>query len=121
MTWSRAARPSVRQLSTSTTLSLKQSSPLAKIETMKQIDVDEADIQKKLGKLNMDFVRKAERKNSERAKRHRFFRRGDWMIAGTCFGIVIAIYGYTIYAIQQEQFLDDFEMPEEIDRIEEEE
>ena len=26
------------------------------------------------------------------------------------------IYGYTIWAIQQEKFLDDFDMPEEIDR-----
>ena len=29
---------------------------------------------------------------------------------------VIGIYGYTIFAIQQERFLDDFDMPEEIDR-----
>ena len=51
---------------------------------------------------------------------HRFFRRKDWMIAGTCFGIVIGIYSYTIFAIQQEKFLDDFDMPEEIDRTKEE-
>jgi hypothetical protein len=29
---------------------------------------------------------------------------------------VSGIYSYTIYAIQQEKFLDDFDMPEEIDR-----
>jgi len=29
---------------------------------------------------------------------------------------VSGIYAYTIFAIQQERFLDDFDMPEEIDR-----
>ena len=75
---------------------------------------------KKLGKINMDFVRKAEKRNKQRATMHRFFRRKDWMIAGTCFGIVVGIYSYTIFAIQQEKFLDDFEMPEEIDRTQKE-
>merc|ERR1711872_104221 len=83
---------------------------------MKQVEVDELDVQKQLGKINMDFVRKAEKRNKERATMHRFFRRKDWIIAGFCFSLVIGIYSYTIFAIQQEKFLDDFEMPEEIDR-----
>lgn len=87
---------------------------------MKQVEVDELDVQKRLGNLSMNFVRKAEKKNKERAKNHRLYRRTDWMIAGTCFGIVVGIYSYTIFAIKQENFLDDFEMPEEIDRIPEE-
>lgn len=87
-----------------------------KVETMQQVDVDEPNVQKQLGNINMDFVRKAEKRNKERAKMHRFFRRKDWMIAATCFAIVLGIYAYTIFAIQQEKFLDDFEMPEEIDR-----
>merc|ERR1711936_87779 len=86
----------------------------AKVPRMTQVEVDEAAVQQKLGKINMDFVRKAEKRNKERATLHRFFRRKDWIIAGTCFGIVIC--SYTIWAIQQEKFLDDFEMPEEIDR-----
>jgi len=92
----------------------------AKAPRMSQVEVDEADVQQRLGKINMDFVRKAEKRNKERATMHRFFRRKDWMIAGTCFGIVIGIYSYTIFAIQQEKFLDDFDMPEEIDRTKEE-
>ena len=83
---------------------------------MNQVEVDETTVQQKLGQINMDFVRKAEKRNKERATLHRFFRRKDWIIAGTCFGIVIGIYSYTIFAIQQEKFLDDFDMPEEIDR-----
>merc|ERR1712131_306569 len=81
------------------------STSFAQAPRMEQVEVDEDDVQKRLGK-----------RNKERAKTHRFFRRKDWMIAGTCFGIVIGIYSYTIWAIQQEKFLDDFDMPEEIDR-----
>ncbi len=32
----------------------------------------------------------------------------------------IGVYSYTIFAIQQEKFLDDFDMPEEIDRTKKE-
>jgi len=99
---------------------LHQSASLQKVETMKQVDVDEAAVQAQLGKMNMNFVRKAEKTNKERAKNHKFYRRTDWMIAATCFSIAIGIYSYTMFAIQQEQFLDDFDMPEEIDRIKDE-
>jgi len=92
----------------------------SKAPRMKQIEVDEIEVQQKLGKINMDFVRKAEKRNKERAAMHRFFRRKDWMIAAFCFSLVIGIYSYTIWAIQQEKFLDDFEMPEEIDRTKKE-
>jgi len=88
---------------------------MAEVPRMRQVEVDELDVQKKLGKINMDFVRKAEKRNKERASMHRFFRRKDWLIAVFCFSIVIGIYSYTIWAIQQEKFLDDFEMPDEID------
>merc|ERR1719470_377924 len=81
------------------------SSELRKVSTMEQVEVDEASVQQRLGKVNMDFVRKAEKRNKERANRHRFFRRKDWMIAAFLFGLVISIYSYTIWAIQQEEFL----------------
>ena len=38
---------------------------------MRQVEVDEVDVQKRLGKINMDFVRKAEKRNKERATMHR--------------------------------------------------
>ena len=31
---------------------------------------------------------------------------------GVCFTVAITIYGYTMYAIKQERFLDDFDMPD---------
>jgi len=114
----RVTRPLIRQLGVTSTACFHNSSPVCRAQTMKQVDVDEAAIQNKLGKLNMDFVRKAERINLDRAKRHKFYRRKDWIIAFTCFCIVVGIYSYTMFAIQQEKFLDDFEMPEEIDIIE---
>jgi len=92
--------------------------PALKAETMKQVDVDELEVQKRLGHTSMNFVRKAEKKNKARAKMHRFYRRTDWMIAAFCFALVISIYSYTMFAIKQETFLDDFDMPEEIDRTE---
>lgn len=116
---SKILRPAARQISSSPTVCVQRSVTLLKVETMKQVDVDESEVQKRLGSINMDFVRKAERKNKERANMHKFFRRTDWMIAATCFAIVGGIYGYTMFAIQQEKFLDDFEMPEEIDKTEE--
>merc|ERR1712106_1031868 len=100
--------PSIRNLSST--------SVMRKATTMPQVEVDDASVQQKLGKVNMDFVRKAEKRNKERAERHRFFRKTDWMIAAFCFSLVISIYTYTIWAVKQEAFLDDFEMPEEIDR-----
>ncbi|XP_023326629.1 cytochrome c oxidase assembly factor 3, mitochondrial isoform X1 [Eurytemora carolleeae] len=114
----KTARPAIRNISSTSCLMIQRTQPKMKIETMKQVDVDSADIQKKLGNINMDFVRKAEKKNKERAKMHRFFRRTDWMIAAFCFSLVIGIYSYTMFAIQQEKFLDDFDMPEDIDRTE---
>jgi hypothetical protein len=54
----------------------------------RQVEVDEAAIQSRLGKVNMDFIKKAEKRNKERAKMHRFFRRKDWVIASVCFGMV---------------------------------
>jgi hypothetical protein len=39
-----------------------------------QVEVDEPSVQKQLGNINMDFVRKAEKRNKERATMHRSFR-----------------------------------------------
>jgi len=37
------------------------------------------------------------------------------VIGLTCLGIAGGIYGYTMYAMKQEQFLDDFEMPDPLE------
>ena len=66
----------------------------------------------------MNFVKKAEQRNKERAKKHIIFRRKESIIAGTCMLIAVSIYAYTIYAMKQETFLDDFEMPEQNEVLE---
>merc|ERR1719153_142188 len=103
----------LRHVSTSSPVTLNLSNTTLKASTMSQVEVDEAEVQRRLGKVNMDFIKKAEKRNKERSRLHRFFRRKDWLIASICFTMVGTIYGYTIWAIQQEKFLDDFDMPEE--------
>ena len=33
-------------------------------------------------------------------------------MAGICFALIMSIYSYTIFAIKQETFLDDFDLPD---------
>jgi len=94
--------------------SFSSSIPFGKknVQQMQQVEVDEANVKQELGQIQMAFVKKAEMRNKERAKRHVFYRKKDWMIGMTCITIAISIYAYTIFAMKQETFLDDFEMPD---------
>lgn len=83
-----------------------------KAPSMKQVEVDEHHVQEKLGQLQMNFVKKAERLLEKRSNDHVKSRKSEWKIGGTCILIGISIYVYTIFAIKQEKFLDDFEMPD---------
>ena len=62
--------------------------------------------------MQVNFIQKAERENVRRAERYVLYRRSDVRIGITCALIAVSIYLYTIYAIKQEKFLDDFEMPD---------
>jgi len=84
-------------------------------KAMKQVEVDEAHVQAKLSKQTLAFVKKAERSNATRAAKHVKFRKKDWIIAGACVGLAVGIYAYTIYAMKQEKFLDDFDMPDPLE------
>ncbi|XP_059087570.1 uncharacterized protein LOC131883975 [Tigriopus californicus] len=79
---------------------------------MPQVDVDEPSVRRQLGPVQMTFVKQAERDNAQRATRHKKFRRKDWYVAAICLSVAAAIYSYTIFAIKQETFLDDFDMPD---------
>jgi len=78
---------------------------------MKQVDVDDLELQAHLGKLQMGMIRKAEKEKKHDAKKHVKYRKKDWYVAGFCFATIIGIYAYTIVAMKQETFLDDFEVP----------
>jgi hypothetical protein len=88
---------------------------MSKPPTMKQVEVDEPHVQEELGRIQMDLVKRAERLNADRANKHRHYRKKDWVIGLLCATVACSIYGYTIYAIKQEKFLDDFEMPDPLD------
>ena len=69
-------------LSSSTSGKVPPQAEKAAASRMTQVEVDEAHVQQQLGQMQMDFVRRAERANEERANKHRKFRRGDTMIGG---------------------------------------
>lgn len=93
----------------------------AQIPTMQQVEVDEAGVKEKLGDIQMAFVKKAEGRNAKRASMHRYYRKKDAFTGLTCMAVAGSIYAYTIIAMEQEDFLDDFEMPDPMDGYEEDE
>jgi len=101
--------------------SLSYSTPrMAKAPTMEQVEVDETHVKEKLGDIQMAFVRKAEFRNADRAQKHRHFRKKDTISGLICLAIVVSIYSYTIIAVKQEDFLDDFEDPDPLADFDEE-
>jgi len=88
---------------------------MAKRPVMEQVEVDEPHVQEQLGKIQMDLVRKAEEMKLGHSDKHRNHRRKDWLVGGGCLGVAVGIYVYTIYSIQQEKFLDDFDMPDPLE------
>jgi len=78
---------------------------------MQQVDVDDPRLQAELGKIQMSMIRKAEGKTVERVAKYKKYRRTDLIVAATCSSIALGIYAYTMFAIKQENFLDDFEVP----------
>ena len=78
---------------------------------MQQVDVDDPRLQAALGKIQMSMIRKAEGKTVERVAKYKKYRRTDLIVAATCSSIALGIYAYTMFAIKQENFLDDFEVP----------
>lgn len=85
---------------------------LSSKNTMKQIAVDAPEVKASLGDMQMRFVKKAEKMNAERAKEYSSSRRNTVIVGSLCVTIAASIYTYTIYAIKQETFLDDFDMPD---------
>lgn len=62
----------------------------------------------------LNFMKLMEAENLERVtKLQRTCRRNTWTGWGLT-GIVFGIYAYSIYAVKQERFLDDFDEPEKV-------
>lgn len=66
----------------------------------------------KLKPSELDFIKEIERQNRERVIKLKKVRRNN-NITGCLLGAgVIAIYAYSMYAVKQESFLDDFDEPQ---------
>ncbi|XP_018335991.1 cytochrome c oxidase assembly factor 3, mitochondrial [Agrilus planipennis] len=68
----------------------------------------------KLGKANLDLIKLIEEKNRARVEKLRKVRKNNLITAGIIGCCVLSIYTYSIFAIKQEKFLDDFEEPQKI-------
>ena len=86
---------------------------------MEQVDVDDPRLQAQLGKIQMSMIRKAEGATVDRVTKYKKYRRTDIIVASICATFALTIYAYTMFAIKQENFLDDFEVPNPIPEEEE--
>jgi len=74
-------------------------------DRMPKIDVN------KLKQTDLDFMKYIELQNLERVKKLKRVRRNN-IITGCLLGAgVLSIYAYTMFAVRQESFLDDFDEP----------
>ncbi|CAD6201790.1 GSCOCG00002776001-RA-CDS [Cotesia congregata] len=80
-------------------------------EEMPPVDFDK---EKKLSSLQRHLAKRIHELNLKRAVRMIEIRKTNrWMATGLFAG-VFGIYFYTIHAVKQEKFLDDFELPETV-------
>lgn len=66
----------------------------------------------KLTSIDLFNIKELERKNLERANQFLKKRNQSRLVGGLLGAGVFGIYFYTMFAVKQEHFLDDFEMPE---------
>jgi Coiled-coil domain-containing protein 56 len=59
----------------------------------------------------LQFIKLIEQKNKERVLKLRKLRFRNLWTAGALGGAVFGIYAYSMLAVRQESFLDDFEQP----------
>lgn len=68
----------------------------------------------KLRPVQVEFIKQIETSNFERVQKLKRLRRNN-LITGCLFGVgVLSIYGYSIWSVRQESFLDDFDEPAKI-------
>ena len=75
-----------------------------------------ADPTRKLKQSEIDFMKLIEKQNLERVQKLKKLRRNNKITAFTVGAGVIGIYLYSMLAVKQEKFLDDFEEPLKTER-----
>lgn len=74
-------------------------------EQMPKIDLS------KLKQADVDFIKYIEKQNRERVRKLQFLRRRNLITVSILGAGILGIYGYSMYAVRQENFLDDFDQP----------
>jgi hypothetical protein len=69
---------------------------------------------RKLKPSEIDFMRLIEQQNLQRVQKLQRTRRNNFITAGVLGSSVLGIYLYSMFAVQQEKFLDDFNEPEKL-------
>ncbi|EDW37568.1 GL16282 [Drosophila persimilis] len=68
----------------------------------------------KLDRAQLQFMKLIEEQNLDRVQKLKRVRRNNLLTAGALGLSVLGIYGYSIFSVQQEKFLDDFEEPKKV-------
>lgn len=66
----------------------------------------------KLSQTDLDFMKIIEKQNLQRVHKLQRMRRNNIITGCILGGSVLSIYLYSMFAVQQERFLDDFNEPE---------
>jgi len=69
---------------------------------------------KQLSETEINFMKLIEEKNLVRVHKLKQTKRNNFITAGLLGGAVFGIYLYSMLAVKQEKFLDDFEEPKKI-------
>lgn len=78
-------------------------------DRMPKVDIDKD--KTRLSQAQLNYMKYIEQQNIERARRLKKVRRNNIFTALTLGAAVIGIYTYSILAVKQETFLDDFDEP----------
>ena len=67
---------------------------------------------KVMSKIQEMYIEKLNARNNERFIKEKKLQKHYRLTGAILVSIALSIYGYTMYAIRQEKFLDDFDEPE---------
>lgn len=71
-------------------------------------------IQGKIDPSQLQFMKLIEKQNQERVRKLKTVRKNNLITGITIGATVLAIYGYSMWSVKQEKFLDDFEEPKKV-------
>ncbi|OXU22931.1 hypothetical protein TSAR_006658 [Trichomalopsis sarcophagae] len=81
-------------------------------ERMPKINVEKES--HKLTNIQKEYMQRIHHQNLTRVQKWNQIRRRNRFLGATLSVFVVSIYSYTMWAIKQESFLDDFNEPEKL-------